>query len=260
LAGRSFTDRDIAGAEPVAIINREMAEREWPGESPLGRQIRAGQGDRTATMTIVGVVGNITPLFEARDVPQIYASYAQQTERDVTLWIRLTPGAALPASAIKEAIWSVQPDQAVLNLSRLDDALSVATDTHRITAWLIGSFAALAAAMSLAGIYALIVFLTSRRLKEIAIRRAVGAGHADILWLFGGQTFRWAMAGLAVGTGGAYLATRAGQATLPGLLPLDTTTLALIGGFYAAIVSIAMGLATIRALRVDPAAALRAEQ
>jgi putative ABC transport system permease protein len=259
VAGRVFTASDTVGAEPVAIINREIAERFWPEGSPLGHRIVAGQGDRLATMTIVGVVGNVTPLFQRRPVPQIWAPYLQQTERSVTLWIRMARDVSLPTMAIKKAVWSIQPDQALFNVSSLDQVVWDSTSTHRIVTGLIGSFAVLAMVMSLAGIYALIVFLTSRRLKEIAIRRAIGASQSDILWLLGRQTLRSSIAGLALGAGGAYLATRAAQATIPGLLPLDTPTVALIGAVYLVVVCVAMGLATIKALHVDPASALRAE-
>jgi putative ABC transport system permease protein len=261
LAGRVFSSRDTAGSEPVAVINRELAERFWPGESPLGRHIRAGQGDRLATMTIVGVVGNVTPLFQTRQVrhvPQIWAPYLQQTERSVTLWIRSSPGVPLPAAAVKKAVWSVQPDQALFNVSTMHAVLWNATSTHRIVAGLIGSFAALAAAMSLAGVYALITFLISRRTREIAIRRAIGASRLAILRL-PGQTTRRSIAGLGLGTPGAYFATRAAEATLPGLLPLDTVSVALIGAAYLATVLLAVGLATVKAIYVDPALALRAE-
>jgi ABC-type antimicrobial peptide transport system permease subunit len=177
----------------------------------------------------------------------------------VTLWIRTSAGAPVPTSAIKKAVWSVEPDQALFNVSTMDAVLWNTTSTHRIVAGLIGSFAALAARMSLAGIYALITFLISRRVREIAIRRAIGASGSDILWLLGNQTFRWSLAGLAAGVGGAYLATRAAEATLPGLLPLDTASVTLIGGSYLAILLLAVGLATVKALYVDPALALRAE-
>ena len=73
------------------------------------------------------------------------------------------------------------------------------------------------------------------------------------------QTFRWALAGVVAGVGGAFLATRAAQAAVPGLLPLDALTVASIRAAYLVVVITAMGLATLRALRIDPAAALRTE-
>ena len=112
---------------------------------------------------------------------------------------------------------------------------------------------------SAAGVFSVVSYLTSRRHREIAVRRAIGAGNADVLWLLSGQTFRWTLAGLIVGVGGGVLASRALRATVTGLADLDMTTIAIPIAGYLIVAAVAMVVPALRALRIDPASALRAE-
>lgn len=258
-AGRLFTDDDDGGRPPVAIVNREMAERFWPNESPIGRRIRAGEGPRDRTMTIVGVVGNVRPPFQAGEVPQLYVSYRQQGEPNMALIVRTPPQNALPLAAIKQAIWSVDSRQAVFGVSTLDEQLSQMTAGQRAIAALIGGFAALALAMSVSGIYTVVTYLVSRRFKEIAVRRAIGATNGDVIWCLAGPTLYWTSAGLIVGTAAAIAGSRALRAAVSGVIPLDATLTIAVTAAYLAIVLLAIGTAARTALHIDPAAALRAE-
>jgi putative ABC transport system permease protein len=119
-AGRLFTEDDGAGRPPVAIVNREMARRFWADGNPLGRQIRAVEGPRAATMTIVVIVANVRPPFQVGDVPQIDVSYRQQSEANIVLMVRTAPATPAPVAAIKQAIWSVEARQARVRATRRD--------------------------------------------------------------------------------------------------------------------------------------------
>jgi predicted permease len=258
-AGRLFSDDDTAARPPVAIINREMAQQFWPGADPIGRQIRAGEGPRDATLTIIGIVGNVRPPFQTGDVPQLYVSYRQQSEANIALVVRTPSGSPAPVAAIKQAIWSVDPRQAVFGVHTLAQQLSQATAGQRAIAILIGGFAALALAMSVSGIYTVITYLVSRRFKEIAVRRAIGATGRDVLWSLAGPTLRWTIAGLLAGTAGAVAGTRVLRASVTGVIPLDATLTTLVTGIYLVVVVLAIAAAARGALRIDPAAALRAD-
>lgn len=215
-------------------------------------------------MTIVGVVGNVRTMLQnparslGEDVPQIYVSYLQQSEPNAILLVRPAAG-PLSIDAVKRAIWSVEPRQAVFGIRPLDELVSQSVRAQRFITVLIGCFAALALAMSMAGVFGVVSYLTSRRHREVAVRRAIGAKSADIMWLLSGQTFRWTLAGLAAGVGGAVLASRALRATVTGLADLDLTTVAIPIAGYLIVAAAAMILPALRALRVDPASALRAE-
>jgi predicted permease len=257
--GRTFAPTDTASAAPVAIVNEEMARLHWTGENPIGQRLVAGSGPREATMTVVGVVGNVRPPFQTGDVPQLYVSYLQQAEPSMFVLVRPRPDRPVMVDMIKRAIWSVEPRQAVFDIRALDEMLAQAFQGQRIMATIIGSFAALAFVMSIAGIFAVISYLTSRRLKEIALRRAIGAQAPDVLRLLAGHTLLWTLIGLAAGAGVATLASGMLSATVRGLLPLDLATVAYTSGAYLIVVAAATVIPALQGLRVDPASMLRAE-
>ncbi len=257
--GRTFATTDTASAPPVAVVNEEMARLHWPGENPVGQRVLTGSGPREATVTIVGVVGNVRPPFQAGDVPQLYVSYLQQAEPNMFVLVRPRPDRPVMSDMVKRAIWSVEPRQAVFAIRPLDEMLAQAFQGQRLMAQIIGSFAGLAFVMSIAGIFAVISYLTSRRLKEVALRRAIGARGSDVLRLLAGQTFMWTLIGLAAGAGIATLASDAFRAIVPGLLPLDLATVGYTTGAYLIVVAAATLIPARQGLRVDPASMLRAE-
>jgi predicted permease len=258
VAGRVFTDDDATGKPPVAIVNRALAERYFP-DGAVGRQIRSGEGPRAATMTIVGVVGNVRSPFQVGDVPQLYVSYQQQGEPNMALIVRTSPGTPLPLAPLKQAIWSVDSRQAVFGVERLDELIAFATARQRALAILIGGFAILALAISLSGIYAVVTCLVSQRFKEIAVRRAIGATAADVVRSLAAPTLRWALVGLAVGAIGAVSSTRLLRAAVTGVLPLEVSLMSIVTASYFVVVLIVVALASRGALRIDPAAALRGD-
>jgi putative ABC transport system permease protein len=129
----------------------------------------------------------------------------------------------------------------------------------RLIAQLLGGFPLLAVVMSTMGVYMVVTYLTSRRTKEVALRRAIGAESLDVLRLLTGQTMRWMGVGLVLGLAGAVAASGALQAVLRGLTHLDLGTVAAIGAFYLLVVAVAVWVPTAKALRRDPAAVLRSE-
>jgi predicted permease len=257
--GRTFASDDGRGRLPVAIVNEALARRYFPGRSPLGQQIRSGPGPRAATMTIVGVVGNVRPMFQQADEPQIYVSVLQQDEPSVALIVRAGENRPLSVKAVKQAVWSVVPQQAVFGVVAMADLVAGSMADHRAVATLLGSFALLALVMSVTGIYTVVTYLMSRRTKEIALRRAIGARGVDMFALLAGPAVRWTLAGVLAGALGAVAAGRVLRAALAGIVPLDALTVVLISALYLVVVAVAMSVPAIKALRVDPATALRAE-
>ena len=257
--GRTFAPADHAGTPPVAVVNEELARRFWPGESAIGHSVRAGVGPRAATMTIIGVVGNVRTIQQQVDFPQIFVSYLQQAEPNMSLMIRRRPGTAPPIEPVKAAIWSVEPRQAVFDIRSFEDAVAQSVQGYRAIAVLIGSFATLAFVMSVTGIFTVVSYVTTRRVREIAVRRAIGAQPADIIRLLAGQTLRWATGGLIVGGAIAVFAASALRATVPALVALDARLVGAVGITYLVVVALAMAWPAARALRIDPATALRAE-
>ena len=258
-AGRLFNDDDTGARPPVAIVNREMAQQFWKSGSPIGRQIRAGDGPRARTMTIIGIVGNVRPPFQMGDVPQLYVSYLQQGEPNMALVIRTAPQTPLPLAAIKQAIWSFDSRQAVFGVTTVEQQLAQAMAGQRAITALTGGFAVLALVISLSGLYTVVTYLVSRRFKEIAVRRAVGATAIDVVRSLVEPTLRWAAAGLMAGAAAGVGGGRAMTAAVTVVTPVDAALTATVVGIYLLVVLVVLGAVSRSALRIDPAAALRAD-
>jgi predicted permease len=264
-AGRTFTDADRLQTLPVAIINEVMARQYWPDQNPIGQQIKSGTGPRERVTTIVGVVGDVRPLHRLKVPPQIYVSYLQQSEPNATLLIKSANGQAVPVEAVKQAIRTVEPQQPLFNVQPLNEVLARSFKTPRLMTNLLASFALLAVTLTMLGVYTVVSYLTARRTKEVALRRAVGATSQDVLHLLSVPTLRWTAAGIAVGfLAGAWLSpilsASAAAFDLPrDSLHLDPYLLALATTGYLIVVAAAILAPAARALRVQPGVILRAE-
>jgi len=260
LAGRMFTDDDRAGRTAVAIVNEEMAQRFFHGQSAVGRQLRAGEGPRSAQMTIVGVVGNVRPAMQLEPMPQVYVPYLQQPEPNMSLLVRSRPTRPVDLSAIKHAVWSIQPDQPLFDARPLPDLLfDMTAEPRRSLAMLLGIGALLAVIISSAGMFTLVTYVTARRRREIALRRVIGAGSADVLQLVSGSTTVWTCLGLAIGLAAAVAGSGIVRSNFAGVAPTDAALLTTIGLLYLIVGAVAVSAPALGALRDDPATILRSE-
>jgi predicted permease len=264
LSGRSFTDEDHGNVQ-AAIINEDMARRFWPDQNPIGQQIKSGVGPRARVLTIVGVAGNVRPTRRLDTTPQIYVSYLQQSEPNITLMVRPEPGLDAPIDQIKRAIWSVVPEQPLYDIQPLTSVINRSMTDARLMTTLLGSFAILALLMSTLGVYTVVSYLTARRTKEVALRRAIGANAVDVLRLLGMPTMRWTAFGMAIGMAGAVgaasLINRIGATfDMPGnATSLEPSALIVTGLLYLLVVAVAVAIPAARALRIQPATILRGE-
>jgi putative ABC transport system permease protein len=265
ISGRSFTDADHTDRSPVGIINEHMARRFWPNENPLGQQIKFVAGPRSRVLTIVGVAGDVRPVHRLDTAPQIYVSYLQQSEPNITLLVRRQPGLDVPLDQIKRAIWSVVSAQPLYDIQPLTSVINRTMAEPRLITRLLGSFAILALLMSTLGVYTVVSYLTARRTKEVALRRAIGATSGDVFRLLGVPTMRWTGFGMAIGMAGAIAAAslinRVGATfQMPGeATRLEPSALILTALLYLLVVGIAVVIPAARALRIQPATILRAE-
>ena len=265
LAGRMFADTDIPSSPQVAIINEDMARRFWLNQNPIGQQITSGIGPRQRTATIIGVAANVRSPQQVDMVPQIYTSYLQQSEPSITVLIRPSAGMTVSAETVKQAVWSVEPKQPLFDIQPLTNVIDRATTTPRLMTRLLGSFATLALMMSTLGVYTIVSYLTARRSKEVALRRAIGASSQDVLRLLGVPTMRWmamgAVVGLIAAIGAAnVLSTTAARFAMPqDATRMDPLMVAVTAAVYVIVVAIAVIVPASRALRIQPATILRAE-
>jgi putative ABC transport system permease protein len=258
MQGRVFTDSDRSGAPLVAIINRTMAERFWPGQSPIGQRVHLVLHD--ATFEIVGVVGNVQPFRPDRaPQPEIYWPFAQAPRWAITFFIRTSMPPEQAASAIRARLAQVDSDMSLGRIWTMDELVNRELTDPRFSATLVGIFAALATVIAMVGVYGVMSLSVTQRRHEMGVRLALGAARGDIIRLIMRRGVAMAMLGLAAGLLGAVAAGRWVQSQLIGVSPADPSTFAGIGLLVIAVSSAACYFPARRATRTDPLVALRCE-
>jgi putative ABC transport system permease protein len=258
-AGRDFTAADTAASPKVAIVNRALADRHFPGGRAIGRLIHVNS-DETFPREIVGVVDDVNSR-SLRDETggQVYVPLTQSPWRDMTLVVRTAgePGAMVPA--IRQALREVDGTQPPYDIRTMADVLGRATMTERLSAALTAAFGVIALLLTTVGIYGVMAFSVSRRRREMGLRLALGADPGRVRRLVVAEGARLVVVGLAVGLAAALLTGRFLATSLYRLTPSDPVTLAAV----AALVLLTAGLATLvpaaRAARVDPLSCLRSD-
>jgi predicted permease len=260
LQGRDFNERDTYDMPMVAIVNQTLARREFPNGDAIGKRIECGL-DRKGWMTIVGIVGDVRHDSPSK-APQaeIYMAYHQHPwvsdELHVVMRSNADPGVIM-RDAEKIAA-SLNPDVS-LSFSTMENFLAEAVSTPRFRTVLMGAFAGIAALLAMAGVYGVMAYVVSQRTSELGLRLAIGAGTTDILRLVLAQALRVTCAGLAIGLALTSVVSRVLTTMLYGVKAIDP------GTYIAALIAIAVvafaaaAAPAIRAARIDPVEALRAE-
>jgi len=256
VAGRVFDARDGADAPRVVVVDRLFAERRFPGESPIGRQVNFGS---ERNYTIVGVVGTVNASDLAKSVPEerIYFHAAQLTPISMTLVVRSGAAASSIAPAIRDIVRALDPEQPIARMRPMSDWVSRSLDGRRAPMLLVVLFGAVALALSAVGLYGVLAFGVAQRARELGIRQALGADRRSILTLVLGHGLRTAGIGIASGLAGALALTRYLQSMLFGVTAHDPLVLAAATGILFAVALLACYLPARRATGIDPAIALR---
>jgi putative ABC transport system permease protein len=261
--GRAFEPTDDGRAPAVAIVNEAMARRFWPNAEPLGRMVQttAPNGTAVTSRRIIGIVRNTRSLGGNTDSKsELYWPYAQDPGPFLFLIVRTAgpPDAALPSS-IRAAVAAVRPGQVVDAIKTLQDTVDQSVTTPRFGAWLFGVFAAMAVGLAALGLAAVIAWWVTQRTREIGVRMALGASRTQVASLIVRQGFGLAVVGVVLGLAVAAACTRVLAGWLYGVTPLDGWTFASCGALMLAIAAFASYLPALRATRIDPIVALRAE-
>jgi predicted permease len=256
MGGRDFTPRDDGESPFVLILNRTAAERYWPDEDPVGQTVQFGD----SSAEIIGVVGDVRQLSLAQEpTPAVYSVFTQVSRVGMTLVVRTTGDPLSTIATVQRAIWEVDPDQPITQISTMGDIVLGSVAQPRFSMTLLGVFAALALVLASVGIYGVISYSVSQRTHEIGLRMALGAETGDVLKLILRHGLMLAGTGIGVGLVGAFLVTRLLESLLFGVAAMDFVTFASVAVLLGLVALIATTVPALRAARVDPMIALRSE-
>jgi putative ABC transport system permease protein len=257
--GRLFTEQDDSAAQRVAVINESLARRIFPGEDPIGRQIRMGI-DSNTVRHIVGIVKDVKHYaLEGNFTMQMYEPYRQQPMDTMVFLLRTDTDAASLTSAARRSIFALDKDQPVSEAHTLEELVSASASQRRFNTLLIGFFAVVALVLAAVGIYGVVAYSVAQRTHEIGVRMALGAQKRDVFSLVLRQGMLLVVAGVALGLAGAMALTRLISQLLFNVSALDATTFLSTPLLLAAVALLACYLPARRASRVDPMVALRYE-
>lgn len=265
LRGRTFDEREAASGEDVAVIDRTLAERYWPGEDPVGRRIRDLANDRwiypARWLTVIGVVEPVRhDALTVEPRPTVYVDYRQRPARLATATFVLR--AAMPPDAlvgpVRERIRALDPDVPA-EFSTMERVVGNSVSDRRFTMLVLVGFAALALLLAAVGIYGVVSYAVQRRTREMGIRLALGAAPPALLGTVFGNSMRVVAAGALLGAAGALALTRLLQSMLYGIRPLDPLVLGTATVLLTGVAGLATYIPARRATSIDPVEALRHE-
>jgi predicted permease len=249
LAGRDFTEDDRVGAPGVVIVNETAARQFWNGDFV---------GKRVDDREVVGVVRDSKYWTIGETVrPLVYTAYLQRPEREVSLFVR-TSDTAGTAKALRAEIARMDPT-IVVDVRQMADAVAVALVPAQLGAALTSGFGVLGTLLAMMGIYGLVAFTVAQRTRELGIRKAVGATSGDIVRLVISGTAVPVGIGLASGLGLGTLGAMALGSFIVGVSPVDPPAIAVTTVLVVGTTLAASTLPALRAARVDPLKALKAE-
>lgn len=256
LRGRDLSLAD-EGKEDIAIVNRETAERFWPGSDPIGMRMVLEKGK---PRTIIGVVGNVkSSSLDAGPETEVYLPFAEEPARYVGLVLRSSGDLKLLAATVRAVVSGIDPNQPVTEVATMREMIEEFFGRPRFNFMLFGSFAALALTLSIVGIYAVVSHSVTGRTHEIGIRMALGAQRRNVLLLFMADGAFVAVAGIALGLMGASATARLLATMLFGIPPEDGVTFAAVSIVFLVVCLAASYFPARRAMKVDPIVALRHE-
>jgi putative ABC transport system permease protein len=256
--GRTFGSEDRADTPGVVIINKTMAEKFWPGQDPIGKQVKLVEDGTTAS--VIGVVGDAKHYWlEEAPRPQLYGAYSQDPGIFATLLIRTTVEPLSLSEQVRQAVWKVDSDQPMWKIRTVEFLVNQSMADRKFLLALMGIFAALALVLTTIGLYGVISYLVNQRTQEIGIRMALGAQLGQILRMVLKQGMFLVLTGVGIGLIAAWLMSGLMSRLLYQVSATDPVTFITISFLLVAVALLACYLPARRATKVDPLEALRYE-
>ena len=260
--GRVFGAADRPGNPRTMVVSEETVRRYFPGEDPIGKHIDFGwnrDGDHLSG-EIVGVVGDVRQHGLSDAVtPHIYAAWDQWPIDEITVVMRSRGDPAVALEAARATVLSLDRDLPVYDAFTLETMVDRALGQPRLYVLLLSIFAALAVVLAVVGIYGVIAYTVQQRTREIGIRIALGASRERVVAMVVRGGLILALAGIALGSAGAYAVSRVLQSLLFGVGARDPFTFVAVAALLGGVALLASWLPARRAARVDPLRAMRAD-
>jgi predicted permease len=262
--GRDVAETDTREQPFVAVVSESLAKRYWPNENPLGKRFNLAFSERT----VVGVVGDVRVRgLERPSEPQVYLPYLQvpdgsiigYTPKVLVIRTATTSGASSLLPRIRDIVKSADPEQPIAHVRTMSEIVADETVSRMTQLRLLGALSAIALLIAGLGIHGLLTFTVSKRSQELGVRRALGAQDGQILGLVLREGLALALIGVAIGVAVAYAAARGMDALLSGVRPGDPLTIGAAAALCLATAVAGCLRPAMRAVRVDPLTALRAE-
>jgi putative ABC transport system permease protein len=255
-AGRFFDARDTASSEKVTIINETLARSLWPDRDPIGQEITQNGGTK-----VIGVVGNVRHgSLEEAGGNEMYFHYRQSGDwQGMEMVVRSTRPPQSLVPEVRAALATYDPSLPTGEFYELEHLIDNAVAPRRLTTELLGFFSVLALTLAAIGLYGVIAYSVAQRTQEIGIRMAVGAQRRDVLELVLSGGLKLVALGIALGLTGAFALTRVLETMLFGVTAHDPVVFAGNAMLLVVVAGVACAVPALRATRVDPIVALRAE-
>ena len=266
--GRLFDSRDRPGTEPVLVINETLARRYFPGQDPIGKQIKLGSRESVDPWyTIIGVVGDAKNGGLAQAVqPQTYEDNSQLNDlairtrtTSMVLAVKASGSPEALAAGVRAVIARIDPELPVSALRTTQRTVEQSLGPQRFQTGLVGTFALLAMLLAAVGIYGVVSYAVTQRTREIGVRMALGASRQGVIGMVVGQGMQFVVAGIVLGVAASVGLSRFMNGFVYGIKTTDTLTFVLAALVLSLVALLANLAPARRAASVDPIAALKYE-
>jgi len=254
--GRDFTAQDTKATQPVVIVSQAFANRYWPGQEAVGKQLNS---DLTHQWyTVIGVARDVKEVgLNEKPMPYLYLPVSQIYRPQMTINVRTTGDPLAASKLVENAVHGINPNILVFDETTVEQRTQFSSFAQRVAGTFVGAFGLLALALAAIGIYGVTAFTTRQRTHEIGIRFALGATASDVLRLVLGQGLRLTLTGAGLGLGLALLLTRFLKTLLLGVTNTDLLTFSTVTLLLCAVALLACFIPARWAARVEPVVALR---
>jgi putative ABC transport system permease protein len=260
MRGEDFDASDVYGAPSAGLVNETLANRYWPGDSPIGKHLVFPHGADKETFTVKGVVRDVPPILPGTAAaPELYWSNRQAPRAFTYFLVRTTVPPASVTAAIRARLRAVDSDFKPAEFATMMDRVNVELRAPRFSMTLLIAFGLAALALAGIGTYGLLAYFVEQRQKDIGIRLALGAQRDNVVFGVMRNGLALAVPGIVIGIAGSMLLTRAIRSLVSGVSPLEPLSLATSVVVVLGVAMTACLVPAWRASRVDPAATLTAE-